>query len=317
MFFNLNSAHLYNFLGHTYALNQTLFINLPMNFFNAIQFPDFSIILTPMSLKYIIMFALVGSIESILTVCAVNSMTSQSSAPSDLNKDLRAVGIANLVCAFIGGLPMISEIVRSKANIDYGAQSAKSNFFHGIFMLIAVILFPTLLNFIPLSALAALLIFVGLKLASPKEFIHAYEVGKDQFLLFFMTFVVTLAVDLLAGVVAGILLKLIIHRLRGHTFKSLLNPTITIKKLSDRTLIQVEGPLTFISYLKLKKVMLSAALDTPKIIINLCLVTYMDHTVLKKIQNLSKEFENIEIIVEENQQLVNFYNHPLSTRGKS
>jgi MFS superfamily sulfate permease-like transporter len=165
--------------------------------------------------------------------------------------------------------------------------------------------------------LAALLIFVGLKLASPKEFIHAYEVGKDQFLLFFMTFVVTLAVDLLAGVVAGILLKLIIHRLRGHTFKSLLNPTITIKKLSDRTLIQVEGPLTFISYLKLKKVMLSAALDTPKIIINLCLVTYMDHTVLKKIQNLSKEFENIEIIVEENQQLVNFYNHPLSTRGKS
>lgn len=315
MFFNLNLAHTYSFFGHIYALSPNLFIYLPMNFFDAIQFPDFSIIFTTISLKYIIMFVLVGSIESTLTVCAVNSMTSQS-APSDLNKDLRAVGIANLVCAFIGGLPMISEIIRSKANIDYGAQSAKSNFFHGIFMLIAVILFPIFLNFIPLSALAALLIFVGFKLASPKEFIHAYEVGKDQFFLFLTTIIVTLAVDLLAGVVSGLLLKLIIHRLRGHNFKSLFNPTITVKKLSDRTLIQVEGPLTFVGYLKLKKAVVSTALGTPKIIISLSVVTYIDHTVLKKLQNLSKEFENVEITIEENQQLVNFYNHPLATRGK-
>ncbi len=313
---NLNSEHVYTFLGQTHTLNSTLFINLPTNFFHAVQFPDFSMIFSPMSLKYIILFALVGSIESILTVCAVNSMTSQH-APSDLNKDLCAVGIANLVCAFIGGLPMISEIVRSKANIDYGAQSAKSNFFHGVFMLIAVILFPTVLNFIPLSALAALLIFVGLKLASPREFIHAYEVGKDQLLLFLTTFITTLAVDLLVGIVAGIILKLILHRLRGHSFKSLFNPTITIKKLRDRAVVQVEGPLTFVSYLKLKKAILEATKITSKIVISFYAVTYIDHTVLKKILNLSKEIKNVEITIEENQQLVHFYDHPLSTRGKS
>ena len=212
---------------------------------------------------------------------------------------------------------MISEIVRSKANIDYGAQSAKSNFFHGVFMLIAVILFPTFLNFIPLSALAALLIFVGLKLASPHEFIHAYEVGKAQLLLFLTTFIITLAVDLLLGIVAGIILKLILHRLRGHSFKSLFNPTITIKKLSDKTVVQVEGPLTFVSYLKLKKAILEATKITSKIVISFYAVTYIDHTVLKKILNLNKELKNVEITIEENQQLVHFYNHPLSTRGKS
>lgn len=313
IYFNLSSDHDYSFLGTTYSVSPSLLINLPMNFLDAIHFPDFSVFFTLTSMKYVLMFALIGSIESLLTVCAVDTMAPHA-APSDLNKDLRAVGISNLVSALIGGLPMISEIVRSKANIDYGASSSKANFFHGLFLFMAVILLPSLMNLIPLSALAALLIFVGLKLASPKEFVHTYEVGKDQFVIFLTTFIVTLVVDLLAGVAAGVLLKLGIHISRGNNLKELFNPSITIKKSKDRTYIQVEGPLTFVSYLKLKKMIMSAARDTNPIMVNLDTVTYLDHTVLKKLKTLGNEVENVTITIEENQDLVSLYNHPLAVK---
>ncbi len=314
-YLNLSTEHTYIVFGKTYEIGPNFLIHLPVNFFEAVQFPEFSQILSPISLKYIIMFALVGSIESLLTVCAVDSMTSNAQ-PSDLNKDLFAVGVCNLVSAFIGGLPMISEIVRSKANIDYGAQSTKANFFHGLFMFLAVVLFPSLLNLVPLSALAALLVFVGLNLASSKEFIHAYEIGRDQFFLFVTTFIATLASDLLIGVTIGTVLKLFLHWIRGNSLKSLFFPSITIKKKAKKTLIVVEGPLTFVGYLKLKKTIEALAKNKEKLILSFSAVTYLDHTVMKKIQTLGQEFKEVEIIIQENQQLVPFYSHPLSTRGK-
>ena len=300
-------------LSLVYSPAPQFLINLPHNFFNAITFPDFSVVLSPISLKYIVMFALVGSIESSLTVCAVDSLAPQA-APSDLNNDLRAVGIGNLISALIGGFPMISEIVRSKANIDYGATSARANFFHGVFMLLAVLLLPSLMNLIPLSALAALLVFVGFKLASPKEFIHFYKIGRDQFFLFLVTCVVTLATDLLTGVGIGIILKLALHVIRGNSLNKLFKPKISIAKINHSIHIHIEGPFTFISYLKLKRMLAKAKNETNEIVINLSKVTYLDHTVLKKFQTLPNEIKDIKIAFEENHSLLHFYNHPLAAR---
>lgn len=283
-----------------------LLINIPSNIVGALAFPDFSLILSPMSIKYIIMFALVGSIESLLTVCAIDSITPHSH-PSDLNKDLRAVGIGNLVSSLIGGLPMISEIVRSKANIDYGATSIRANFFHGLLMLIAVILFPSLMNLIPLSALAALLVFVGLKLAAPTQFIHAYTVGKDQLAIFLVTLFVTLLSDLLIGVLAGILLKLIIHIASGNDLIKLFSPITTVQKSDDTIHIHIDGPLTFLGYLKLKNIIAQASNESAHIIVDLNAITYLDYTVFNKIQTLSDEFEGVQISIEGNQELSHFY----------
>ncbi len=290
-------------------------IHLPANFFDGIQLPDFSQIFSLVSIKYIIMFSLVGSIESLLTVCAVDSLRSNQ-PQSNLNKDLRAVGIANLVSASIGGLPMISEIVRSKANIDYGASTAKSNFFHGLFMLVAVIAFPGVLNLIPLSALAALLIFVGLRLASPKEFIHAYELGKDQFLFFITTFIVTLATDLLVGVAVGVALKLVLLCVRGNSLKSLLFPTFTVEKTDTQVTLLIDGPLTFVSYLKCKQKLQELVQEHKKIVLSLHAVTYIDHTTMKKLHHLGQEFKDVVISIDDNQQLAQLYNHPLSARNR-
>lgn len=296
-----------------FNLSPDFLINLPHNILGAITLPDFSNILSLVSLKYIIMLALVGSIESLLTVCALDSITPHARA-SDLNRDLCAVGVGNLVSASIGGLPMISEIVRSKANVDYGATSLRANFFHGLFMLIAVMLFPTVLNLIPLSALAALLIFVGIKLAAPEQFSHAYAVGKDQFAIFLTTFIVTLATDLLIGVVAGIMLKLIIHIARGNRLMKLFSPTISIKTVQEVARIEIDGPLTFLSYLKLKQAIKEASQHSSRIILSLKAVTYLDHTVFQKFQTLPHEFKHVTITIEENQELVRLYNHPLSIR---
>ena len=295
------------------ALGSSFFVNLPNELVKAIQFPDFSVIFTPLSLKYIVLLSLVGAIESLLTVCAIDSIKT-GAKPTDLNRDLFSLGIANVVSPLLGGLPVISEIVRSKANVDYGAESAKANFFHGLFMLLAIAFFSSVINFIPLTALAALLIYVGIRLASPKEFIHAYQVGLDQFAVFLTTFFLTLTVDLLVGVLAGIGLKFAIHLARGNSVKTLFNPVITTNVLKDSIRIEIEGPLTFLNYLKLKKCVAMATAKSQPIIVSLCMVTYMDHTAMKKIMTLPSEFPAVNITIEENQQLIPFFNHKLAAR---
>jgi len=316
LLFDLNSIQQYTFLGKNYSFGQSFFIHLPVEWRDVIQFPDFSIVFSLVSFKYILMFAIIGSIESSLTVCAVDGISFQKT-PSKLNRDVWAVGLGNILSALLGGLPMISEIVRSKANIDYGAVSAKANLFHGLFMLGAVLLFTPLLNCIPLAALAALLVLIGFRLASPKEFIHAYQVGKDQFALFLTALLVTLATDLLMGILAGVLLKVILLLARGNSLKELFLPVITATHVNETTArIQIEGPLTFVSYLKLKKMIEKTSKKSKTIIISLYEVTYLDHTVLKKLLQLSYEFHPIQISIEENQELVSFYGHALSARQR-
>lgn len=304
LFFNMNVAHDYIFLNKSYSLGPEFLIRLPNNLIEAIHLPDFSVILSPVSLKFIILFTLVGSIESLLTVFALDDMNNNSK-PSNVNKDLFAVGLGNLLSACIGGLPMISEVVRSKANIEFGAKTEKSNFFHGCFMLIAILFLSTVLNLIPLTALAALLVFVGAKLASPKEFLHAYKVGLDQLCIFCTTFIFTLLSDLLIGVIAGILLKLIFHIIRNRQILPLFSPKIKTKNQDGVLYIYLRGPLIFVGYTTLlhsiEKNIKNARMQGKKIAeIQLILneVTFLDHTILQKLQSLPKKFPSIAVVIE-------------------
>ncbi len=215
LLWHFDSPHHYRFWEHDFELGPKFLVTLPDNLFASLVFPDFSALTSLVGWKYVLMMALIGSIESLLTVMAIDSMDPKKQR-SDLNKDLFSVGVGNLCAAMLGGIPMISEVVRSKANIDAGAQSQWSNFFHGAFLLIAVTMLTPVIHEIPLSALAALLIITGFRLSSPKEFYHAYQVGFDELLVFLTTLIVTLKIDLLMGVFAGVVLKIVLDVALGR-----------------------------------------------------------------------------------------------------
>ena len=134
---------------------------------------------------------------------------------SSANTELRAQGIGNIFAGLIGGLPMTSVIVRTSANVNAGAKSKLSAIAHGVFLLIAVIAIPSLLNKIPMACLAAILIMIGLKLASPKVFKHMWQAGKFQFIPFIVTVIAVVGIDLLKGVGIGLVVS-IFFILRGN-----------------------------------------------------------------------------------------------------
>src|SRR5687768_11525962 len=132
MFFDLGHQHDYTVLGHHYTVNNKFLVNVPANLASAVTLPDFSVFANPdltwTWIKWVFMSSLIGSLESLLSAKAVDILDHER-RKTDLNRDLLAVGTANLVSSTIGGLPMISEIVRSRANIDNGAKSKFSNTF--------------------------------------------------------------------------------------------------------------------------------------------------------------------------------------------
>lgn len=130
--------------------------------------------------------AIVASIETLLCLEAGDKMDPLKRF-SSANTELRAQGIGNMLAGMIGGLPMTSVIVRTSANVNAGARSKLSTIAHGVFLLVAVVAIPGLLNKIPMACLAAILIMIGLKLASPKVFKHMWHTGKHQFIPFMVT----------------------------------------------------------------------------------------------------------------------------------
>ncbi len=296
LFFDLEHEHVYNFAHHAFTVGPNYLIRLPGSLIKAMAFPDFSMILSGASIKYIVMFTLVGSIESLLSVTAVDSLDPEKRS-SDLKRDLLATGVCNTLASAIGGLPMISEIVRSKANIDSGAKTSWSNFFHGTFLLLSVALLPGLLQEIPYAALAGMLIYTGFRLASPNEFKHAYHVGPEQLFLFVVTMVVTLATDLLIGVGVGLILKTLLHLKNGAPFKSLFRAVIHEKREGDALLLDIQGAAVFTNYLGLYNRLNTLDDSVKQVIINFENAWVVDHTVLDKLNTMSKRWTKRELVI--------------------
>jgi len=175
-------------------------------FFGQFTFPDFSGFTNPAVWITAATIAAVASIETLLCLEAGDKMDPMKRF-SSANTELKAQGVGNILAGLLGGLPMTSVIVRTTANVNAGARTKLSAIIHGAFLLIAVILIPGLLNKMPMACLAAILIMIGLKLASPKVFKHMWKAGKYQFIPFIVTVVAVVATDLLKGVGIGLLVS--------------------------------------------------------------------------------------------------------------
>lgn len=294
IYFDLEHEHKYLFLdGHEYTLGPKFLVTLPENLLSAITFPDFSQVFSIVSIKYIVMISLVGSLESLLSAKAIDSLDPYK-RKSNMNKDLVGVGIGNTLAGFIGGLPMISEIVRSSANINNGGKTAWSNFFHGAFLLVFVAFFPLLIHQIPLAALAAMLVYTGFRLASPKEFYNTYKIGTEQLVIFLITILFTLATDLLIGIGLGILTKIIIHIANGLPLKYIFKPLFTVAENQEKGeyTVDVFHSAVFSNYIKLKKSL--DALPKGKIIhIDFSNANLVDHTVMENLHHYQHDYEHL------------------------
>lgn len=271
-----NSETFKPLLSFDKALFEILRINESFEGFN--QFGTF--------LKYVVMFTLVGSLESLLTVKAVD-LLDPLKRKSNYNKDLIAVGLGNMLAGIFGGLPMISEVARSSANVNNGAKSQWANFFHGLFILIFLIVDVSFSDMIPMSALAALLIGVGWKLAHPREFGSALKIGADQLLVFCMTVVVTLATDLLVGIAAGIILKFILHMIRGVKFAELFK----VKVEHEQQVIKVTSPLVFTNFLAIQNRLRQYPFDA-EVHIDVTQCRFIDHSSVEGLHLLEMDFKN-------------------------
>ena len=297
-------------------LDQKFLVHFDKNFFDTIawniSFKGLS--LTGTFIKFVIMFALVGSLESLLTVKAIDMMDPEK-RKSNANKDLIAVGIGNIVASILGGLPMISEVARSSANVNNGAKTRWANFFHGLFILIFLLFDLQFSDLIPNAALAALLIGVGYKLANPKEFGHMAKIGPEQLFIFSLTIVVTLMTDLLVGIGAGILAKLVTQYILGVP----VNAAFKAHVQENDGRLQVFGAAVFSNWLGIQKV-LSKHKPNENLVLDFHKCNVVDFTVMDNLHHLHKEFQNaggsIQIEGLEEMEYTSKNKHPQGVRKR-
>lgn len=296
-YFDLDHEHMYLFLPdatflphHEETVGPKFLVAISDNFMSSFYFPDFSKFATAEFWEAVVSISLVGSLESLLSAIAVDKLDPYK-RHSNLDKDLTAVGIGNLVAGLIGGLPMIAEIVRSSANVNNGAKTSWANFFHGAFMLLFVVLFPRLIHSIPLAALAALLVYTGFRLASPREFAKAMGVGKEQLFMFVVTIIGVLATDLLIGVALGIAAKFGIHMLRGVRFNNLFKIHFVVEPKDENTfVVSIVGAAVFSNFMALKTALANLQ-SGKKIIFQLNNAYMLDHTVMEFLHDFQHDYE--------------------------
>ncbi len=323
LYFNLLHKHNYNLLGHEYELSDSHLVPLPQEMFGIfkqIVTPEFGALTNWVAWKWVLMFFIIGTLESILSAKAIDAIDPWK-RKTDMNRDVLAVGFANLATSMLGGLPMISEIVRSKANIDNGAKTRFADMWHGVLLLLCVSLLPSTLHLIPKAALAAMLIYTGYRLAHPSEFMHAYHVGREQFIIFVTTLLVTLWTDLLFGVAAGIGMKFFIHILNGVPMKSFFKAYLDIEPVSEDTVkIRASESAVFSNWIPFKRQIEHIGLvQRNNLVVDISDAKLVDHTVMEKLHEMQAEMEaeglRLEIVGLEQHQALSEHGDAARKRG--
>ena len=327
--FDLVHHHTYMYHGQSYELGERYLVRMPdkmFGMFDQIAHPDFSVFTHEdyrlIAWKWVFMFFVIGSLESLLSAKAID-LIDPYKRKTNLDRDMVAVGIGNLASAFVGGLPMISEIVRSKANIDNGARTRFADLWHGIFLLVCVALIPMYLHLIPLAALAAMLVYTGFRLAHPTEFMHMLKIGKEQLAIFVVTLIAVLATDLLVGIVIGIAFKLLVHLINGVPVQSVFKPYLDVETKGDDTVVVfAHYSAIFSNWLLFRRQLVKLGLQEKKnVILDLSDTRLVDHSVMEKLHEIQEDFSaagvKLEIVGLENHQGLSPHEYSTKKQKKS
>ncbi len=272
--------------GSSLAISQEHLVNLPMpksfsDFLGQFSTPNFGALMTPAVWITALTIAVVASIETLLCIEASDKMDPLKRY-SNTNTELLAQGVGNILSGLIGGLPMTSVIVRTSANVNSGGRTKIGTITHGVFLLVAVVSIPTILNRIPLACLAAILLMIGFKLASPKVFKHMWHNGRYQFIPFIVTVVAVVFTDLLKGVAIGLVFS-IFYILRAN-----LNLAYFFKKEAhqegESITMKLAQEVSFLNKAAIKKTLYEMAPNS-QLIIDASDTFYIDHDVLQLIRD--------------------------------
>jgi carbonic anhydrase len=254
--------------------------------------PDFAQIGNPAVWTVALTIAIVASLESLLSVKAIDELDSQRRT-TDKNRELFAQGGGNFLSGLIGGLPVTSVIVRSSANVDAGANSKLSTMLHGAWLLLSVLLIPVLLNLIPLAVLAAVLIQTGFKLTKPSLYTKRWKQGLTQFVPFVATVAAILFTDLLVGIGIGLAIGFIFVIARN--FRSAL---VLVDDGQGSVMIRARRNLYFIHKYELQKCLNSVPAGS-KLLIDLSGTSYVDLDNIDMINAFvgGADFKNIRVMI--------------------
>ncbi|NBS18516.1 MAG: SulP family inorganic anion transporter [Flavobacteriia bacterium] len=276
------------------VLGPKLMITLPENLMDALPRPDFGKLLSSDFIGYSLSITLVAVIESLLSIKAVDKLDPMKRR-SNINKDLRALGIANGVSGFFGGLNVVTVIARSSVNVNNGATNRSANFFHAAFLVVFILLFSQQIQKIPMPALAAILVYTGYRLATPENLFRIYKIGKEQAIIFLSTLVATLMTSLTTGILLGVLTTLVVHIVlnkSGVLFsRNWLKPNVLmyLEEETGNYYVSVKNFCSFLNFFKLK-----AKLDeippSAHAIVDFSLCEFVDHTVMEGLNDYSQGF---------------------------
>jgi MFS superfamily sulfate permease-like transporter len=235
------------------ALGNDHLVTLPVassanELWSFVRFPDLHHINNPVVWSTAVTLAVVASLETLLGIEAIDKLDIYKRV-TPTNRELRAQGVGNVVSGMLGGLPLTSVIVRSSANFSAGAKSKMSTIYHGILLFLCVAFIPGLLNMIPLSALAAILIFTGYKLAKISLIREFYNKGWDQFVPFVVTIIAILLTDLLVGIVIGIIVGL------SFMVRSNFRSTVLVVNDENRYLVRLRKDVSFLNKPIIKRIL--------------------------------------------------------------
>jgi len=256
--------------------------------------PDFAMVLSFPFWTSVIALTLIASIESLLSIKAVDKLDPQKRR-SNVNRDLKALGLGTIASGFAGGLNVVTVIARSSVNVNNGGTNRSANFSHAVFLVLFIVLFSTQLTRIPLPALMAILVYTGYKLASPKLIQKVFSVGREQLIIFFTTLLVTLTVDLITGITAGVVVTFVIHvfmnKGMGLFVRNLLKPNVLMfREGADGSYyVSVKHFCSFLNYYKLKN-KLDEIPEDLEVVVDLSLCEFVDHTVMENLSNYQEIF---------------------------
>ncbi len=259
--------------------------------------PDFGPIGTFPFWSSVLALTLVASIESLLSIKAVDKLDPEKRR-SNINRDLKALGLATVGSGFLGGLNVVTVIARSSVNVNNGGSNRSSNFAHAIFLVLFIALFSTQLVRIPLPALMAILVYTGYKLASPQVVRKISTVGKEQIIIFMVTLLTTLLIDIITGILAGIVVTFIIHviinKSAGLFLRNVFKPNVLMYQEQETNgintyYISVKHFCSFLNFYKLKQ-KLDEIPASKDVVLDFSKCSFVDHTVMENLHNYQELF---------------------------